>query len=334
MPLARFPASGRCAASGYSTATSMPFAISLTGNAACSGAARRLDAADLWFGAAVHSGTEEFLVGEYVDRRDLGSDGAFIDRVILREGAWDGTAAGYMIVSNVVGTFVAETIGSAARLGLCAADGGADRHPDGGPYDFTNHNFYGAASRSHMYFANGADTAFEWDGIGAGPNPYRHHRWHASRFPRSACMPLVTRSYAANQSTRSSCLRFRFALLHHPFQKPSVSGLHVGHGHQLGARRAAGIFQTTAGAGEIAFGEADHRTADGGVNSAGDIRSEPYRLSHRGRFHRPSCSTRSLTFRGPSPTRFQMLDQPVYSMAAAFTRCRHRQRLATGAWAH
>jgi hypothetical protein len=34
----------------------------------------------------------------------------------------------------------------------------------GGHYDFTNHNFYGAARSPSMYFASGVGTAFEWSG--------------------------------------------------------------------------------------------------------------------------------------------------------------------------
>lgn len=116
------------------------------------------------------NGTQEFLEGEYVVG-GTSSAVAVIERVILREGVWDGTAAGYLIVSSVVGTFTStgepltSTSGGAAdgllitQLGLLA----------GGRYVFTNHNFYGAASRTRMYFANGVDNAFEWNGTVLAP---------------------------------------------------------------------------------------------------------------------------------------------------------------------
>ena len=114
-----------------------------------------------------HTGTKEFVVGEYVIGLTTGAM-AHIDRVVLRKGNWSGTAEGYLIISKQVGVFGTEIISGSDSGG--SASGLATVLPitirEGGRYDFTNHNFYGAASRAHMYFANGADTAFEWDGAG------------------------------------------------------------------------------------------------------------------------------------------------------------------------
>ena len=109
-------------------------------------------------------GGPTFIEGEYIAGGTSAAVG-FIDRLVLREGVWDGTAAGYMIVSKVIGTFV---VGEALTSGSGGVAEAVVARPirilPGGRYDFTNHNFYGATSRSRMYFANAVDTAFEWNG--------------------------------------------------------------------------------------------------------------------------------------------------------------------------
>jgi hypothetical protein len=108
-------------------------------------------------------GTAEFVAGEYVAGVTSGAAGR-IERVILREGVWDGTASGYLIISRIVGTFASAEI-------IISGAGSATGQPTqtitmlaGGRYDFSNHNFYGATDRARMYFCSGADTAFEWNG--------------------------------------------------------------------------------------------------------------------------------------------------------------------------
>jgi len=109
------------------------------------------------------SGVSEFIEGEYVTGGTSGAT-AKIDRVVLREGAWDGTAAGFLIISNVAGTFVGETITGQTDGEATGVPTEAVSILEGGRYDFTNHNFYGARDRTRMYFASGVDTAFEWNG--------------------------------------------------------------------------------------------------------------------------------------------------------------------------
>ena len=115
------------------------------------------------------AGTTEFLVGEYVAGATSGAVG-FVDRVVLREGVWDGTAAGHLILSKVVGTFAASEL---IQSGSGGSATGSPPQPvvilPGGHYDFTNHNFYGAAFRTRMYFTSGTDTAFEWTGATLSP---------------------------------------------------------------------------------------------------------------------------------------------------------------------
>lgn len=95
---------------------------------------------------------------------------ATIKRVVVTSGAWDGSAAGFLVLSGVTGTFsAAETI--TATPGSAKASGAqvAIALPPGGVYEFVTHNFYGAATSLRLYFANGVGTAFEWDGTTLAP---------------------------------------------------------------------------------------------------------------------------------------------------------------------
>lgn len=114
------------------------------------------------------AGTAAFLEGEVVTGGTGGATGT-IERVVLRTGAWSGTAAGYLVLSGVVGTFEAETITSASGSATIATDAVEITLPAGGVYDFTKHNFYGAASRPRLYFCNGQGFAYEWNGEWLAP---------------------------------------------------------------------------------------------------------------------------------------------------------------------
>jgi hypothetical protein len=114
----------------------------------------------------------QFEVDDFVVGVTSGAS-AKIDRIVTREGNYDPTtptAAGYLIVSNVSGTF-------ADTEAITSTSGGAATSlpiepivlKAGGRYSFTNHNFYGSAARPRMYFANGVDTAFEWTGSVLSP---------------------------------------------------------------------------------------------------------------------------------------------------------------------
>ena len=111
---------------------------------------------------AFTTGTAEFLEGETLTGGTSGAT-ATIERVILTAGAWSGTASGFLVLSNIVGTFTAETITSTSGSATSTTIEQLTL-PAGGTYDFTNHNFYGAAKSPRMYFCNGEGFAYEWDG--------------------------------------------------------------------------------------------------------------------------------------------------------------------------
>jgi hypothetical protein len=129
------------------------------------------------------SGEAQFTVGEYIEGATAN---AIIDRIVTRGGDYaappGNTASGFLILSSITGTFVpGETITSpSGGEALAASVPATITLFAGGRYEFINHNFYGAASRERMYFVNGVNTAFEWDGevlapiqtgISAGLNP-------------------------------------------------------------------------------------------------------------------------------------------------------------------
>jgi hypothetical protein len=122
------------------------------------------------FGSVVffNAGTAEFLEGEVLVGGTSAAT-ATIERVVLQSGTY-GTndAAGYLVVSDVVGTFEAETITSDSGSATLSAYEDVTL-PAGGRYDFAKHNFYGAAKRQRLYFANGVGTAMEWDGAVLAP---------------------------------------------------------------------------------------------------------------------------------------------------------------------
>lgn len=110
------------------------------------------------------AGTTEFAEGELLTGGTSGAT-ATIERVVLEAGAWNGSAAGFLVLSGVTGTFQgAETITSAS--GSATASGAQVQIAlfPGGAYEFVIHNFYGPAVPARLYFANGMGNAFEWDG--------------------------------------------------------------------------------------------------------------------------------------------------------------------------
>jgi hypothetical protein len=95
---------------------------------------------------------------------------ATIKRVVVQSGAWDGSAAGFLVLSGVTGTFsAAETITSTPGSAKASGAQAAITLPPGGTYEFVTHNFYGAAKSLRLYFANGVSSAFEWDGTTLAP---------------------------------------------------------------------------------------------------------------------------------------------------------------------
>ncbi|MDO9527386.1 MAG: hypothetical protein Q7J57_17900, partial [Gemmobacter sp.] len=97
---------------------------------------------------------------------------AVVRRVILTSGTFaGGDAAGRLIVDSVAGTFVSENlnVGANTNVATIAADAVPIALPPGGRYEFINYNFFGAANKRRIYFANGVGYAHEWDGVVAVP---------------------------------------------------------------------------------------------------------------------------------------------------------------------
>lgn len=114
------------------------------------------------------SGTASFSEGDTVTGGTSGAT-ATVERVVLTSGAWDGTGAGYLVLSGITGTFQSETITSA---GGSAAAGGAQAAitlATGGTFTAMVHNFYGSSNLRRMYFVNGQGYAHEWDGSVLAP---------------------------------------------------------------------------------------------------------------------------------------------------------------------
>lgn len=110
-----------------------------------------------------NTGTAEFVEGEVLTGGTSGAT-ATIERLVLQSGTFSGgDAQGYMVLSNVSGTFQAETVTSPSGSATATAITGVKLSP-GGVYEFVNHNFYGATKRKRMYFANGTGSAMEWGG--------------------------------------------------------------------------------------------------------------------------------------------------------------------------
>lgn len=110
------------------------------------------------------AGTTAFVEGEAVTGA-VSTATATVRRVVLATGAWDGSGTGFLVLSGITGTFQAESItGSGSGAATSAGAQVANALPAGGRYDFTVHNFYGAAYQERLYGCQGEDYAFEWDG--------------------------------------------------------------------------------------------------------------------------------------------------------------------------
>lgn len=91
---------------------------------------------------------------------------AVVSRILITSGTFAGNnAVGRLILSSVVGVFVAELInvGGTNRATIAAAPT-ANVLTAGGRYECENFNFYGATSLGAMYAVNGVGYGFEWDG--------------------------------------------------------------------------------------------------------------------------------------------------------------------------
>lgn len=95
---------------------------------------------------------------------------AIVRRVVKQTGSWGSDAAGYLVLSDQSGAFVAEDITvSAAAVGTISGNAQAITLPAGGRYLTRSYNFYGARNMRRMYGVNGVGPAFEWDGTVLAP---------------------------------------------------------------------------------------------------------------------------------------------------------------------
>jgi hypothetical protein len=199
-----------------------------------------------------NAGVTAFEIGETVSGGTSSATGT-IERVITQSGLYDGTAAGYMVLSNVVGAFTdAENITSASG-DADASTFVAIELTAGGQYEFVNHNFYGAANRNRMYFCNGGGAAYEWDGstlvpiytnISAGP---------------LATFDLVLARNGDTVISRSDAI----VIMRSEFDRPSYVAQYANHlflAYPGGSAVFSGLgepldYRTTVGAGEIGVGD-------------------------------------------------------------------------------
>lgn len=197
------------------------------------------------------AGTAEYTEGEPLSG-DASNATAKIERLVLRSGAWDGTAQGYMVISGIVGTFESELGVSSSGSAMIGAPE-AITLTAGGHYDFVNHNFYGSAFKPRMYFANGVGVAFEWNGSSLCPIRT------GTSAPSSAddVITIETRS-GDGVVTRAG----DDVYLRSESDKPSHIGVFSNHlflTYDAGALVHSGVgepldFRAIAGAGEISFG--------------------------------------------------------------------------------
>jgi len=90
---------------------------------------------------------------------------AVIHRLVLHAGAWDGSAAGYLALTTVSGTFQdneALQIGG-VTFATSASVVTVFAFPINGHYQFVNHNFFGSATTYRAYGCSGVGPGFEID---------------------------------------------------------------------------------------------------------------------------------------------------------------------------
>lgn len=114
------------------------------------------------------SATAAFAEGETLTG-GTSSATATIERVVLTSGAWDGTGAGYLVLSSISGTFQAETVTSSSGSATASGAQAAISLPAGGRYRTFDHNFFGESGKRRIYGVNGVGYAFEWDGTVFAP---------------------------------------------------------------------------------------------------------------------------------------------------------------------
>lgn len=116
------------------------------------------------------AGVLELTAGVTINGATSGAT-AVVQRVVRTDGSWGSSAAGYLVLSGVTGTFQAAEnirVGTTVHATAVAAQA-AITLPPGGRYEVSVWNFYAASNLVRMYFANGVGRAHEWDGTVLAP---------------------------------------------------------------------------------------------------------------------------------------------------------------------
>lgn len=116
--------------------------------------------------AFTSGGVYEVVEGNTITGATSAATGV-VRRVVIQSGDWaGGTAAGYFVLSGIVGTFQAENLNVGANLNVATIAGAptATTLPAGGRYFFVSHNFYALSSTRRIYGCNGVGRGFEFDG--------------------------------------------------------------------------------------------------------------------------------------------------------------------------
>lgn len=114
------------------------------------------------------NGNTEFAFGETVTGVTSGATGV-VAGYYVTSGSWGGGAQGFLYLSNVTGTFQAETITGSTGSAQAAGAQTLNTLPPGGRYEFENYNFYGSLGLAAMYGCNGVGKAFKYDVNGFAP---------------------------------------------------------------------------------------------------------------------------------------------------------------------
>lgn len=109
------------------------------------------------------TGSTRFEEGEILTQ---GAVTATIERAVTTGGSYTGgDATGYLVLSGITGgPFIAGAATSASGTASLTGAETANALPPGGRYSFANENFTGAAAGFRMYATNGVGRGFEWDG--------------------------------------------------------------------------------------------------------------------------------------------------------------------------
>lgn len=118
---------------------------------------------------AFTAGLVEIVEGQTVNGLTSGAT-AVVQRVVRQTGDWGTTAAGYLVLSGQVSSFVGETLRvGTTNVATIGGNSTAITLPPGGRYMFKVKNFYGAANKKRLYGVNGVGYGFEFDGTVLAP---------------------------------------------------------------------------------------------------------------------------------------------------------------------